>query len=590
MILDKFLDVLSRLPQPSFLQNITVHDVAEKVYTLSSVALDRVPSSVSQTANGFAQELISVSEAKSGSVSPNLNILFAIFLIGCGVGSFIAISFFGLVESLSFLKNIEWKERTTTLIRNLPIVRGKIEKKLSDAGSQIMDGLEKVEGFKYTTIPENGLEKTTIVKQLCKWADEERSKWEDGKASGCVYHGRDKADELAKEAYGLFSLTNPLHPGVFPAVRKMESEVISMTAKLFGGGDTTCGSMTSGGTESILLAVKAYRDRGKALKGIEKPNIVVPSSVHAAFDKGCQYFKVQLKKIPVDRSTMAADVYAMRRAIDRNTIAIVGSAPSFPHGIIDPIEQLATVALKRGIPLHVDACLGSFLIPFASEMNKDILRFDFRVDGVTSISVDPHKFGYCPKGSSVLLWRSKAYRKFQYSTAPDWNGGIYATSTIAGSRPGGLVAGSYAAILAVGKEGYRTAAKEIIDASKELEKGIGSIPELKVIGKPLLSVVAFTSASKTVNIFDVLDAMTKLGYELNALQNPAALHFCVTRVSSKTIKVLIQDLRNAVHAAQKGKSADESDGMGAMYGMAARIPKSFVSDISSMYLDALLDA
>ena len=412
-----------------------------------------------------------------------------------------------------------------------------------------------------------------------------------------MYHGGDELTEVATAAFRRFALSNPLHPDIFPSLRRMEAEVVAMTLSLFNGGPDACGTMTSGGTESILMAIKAYRDHARTTRGITEPELVLPLTAHAAFDKACAYFGVKLVHVPVDPVTFRAVPAAMARAITRNTIALVSSAPSFPQGVVDPVPELAALALSRGLPLHVDCCLGSFLIAFAKRAGfPQPCAFDFSVPGVTSISVDTHKYGFAPKGSSVILYANPHFRRSQYFTAPEWTGGIYASPSIAGSRPGALIAAAWATMLRVGAQGYENAARDILNSSKKIADGVftaggGSI---ELYGSPSLSVVCFgpsrgaNKTGKTINIFNVGDAMAERGWNLNTLQNPPCVHLCVTYANCREADKFLRDLKDAVEDVRTAAPGKYKDGTGALYGMAASIPdKSLVSQVSIFFLDAL---
>ncbi|XP_024934338.3 sphingosine-1-phosphate lyase isoform X2 [Ziziphus jujuba] len=317
-------------------------------------------------------------------------------------------------------------------------------------------GKSKREGWR-TELPSTGLGAGV----LDRMKDDKRNdvSWQ-GKCSGTVYIGGSESEghfSVINEACSMFAHTNPLHLDVFKSVARYEAEVVAMTAALLGGkekssGGQICGNMTSGGTESILLAMKSSRDYMKAMKGISKPEMIIPVSAHSAYDKAAQYFNIKLWRVPVNKE-FQADVKAIRRYINRNTILIVGSAPGFPHGIIDPIEELGELASTYGICLHVDLCLGGFVLPFARKLGYPIPPFDFSVKGVTSVSVDVHKYGLAPKGTSVVLYRNHDIRKNQFVAVTEWSGGLYVSPTIAGSRPGGLIAGAWASMMSLGEEG-----------------------------------------------------------------------------------------------------------------------------------------
>jgi glutamate/tyrosine decarboxylase-like PLP-dependent enzyme len=257
---------------------------------------------------------------------------------------------------------------------------------------------------------------------------------------------------------------------------------------------------------------------------VTEPEIVVPETAHAAFDKAAQYFGIRLVRTRVD-GDMRADVAATRAAVTDRTVAVVGSAVQFPHGVMDPIEELAAVAAENGIGFHTDACLGGFVLPFAERLGYPVPRFDFRVPGVTSISCDTHKFGYSAKGTSVLLWRSEELRDHQFYVTADWPGGLYFSPTLAGSRPGALSAQAWASLVSIGEDGYLEATGRVLQTATRIRRGIGEVPGLTVLGDPLW-VIAFTSDE--ASIYDVLHRMSVRGWSLNGLQRPAAAHLCVT--------------------------------------------------------------
>jgi len=345
-----------------------------------------------------------------------------------------------------------------------------------------------------------------------------------------------------------------------------------------------CGVVTSGGTDSIMLAVKAYRDRARARKKIFRPEIVIPSTAHAAFDKAAECFGVRAVHVPV-RDDFRADVAAMAKAMNRDTILVVGSAPQFPHGVIDPIEELSSIALEKKVGFHTDACLGGFLLPWAEKLGYPVPPFDFRLPGVTSISVDTHKYGYAAKGTSVVLYRGEELRHFQYFKTMKWPGGLYFTPTFAGSRPGALGAACWAALVSIGENGYLESAERILETAHEIKRGISGIPELEILGDPLW-VIAF--ASKKVDIYDVMEHMTEKGWSLNGLQDPPAIHICVTlrHTGPGVAGRFIEDLKGSVALA--GKAQEEGSSKTAIYGLGSTFPdKRLVGRGLDMYMDTL---
>ena len=323
-----------------------------------------------------------------------------------------------------------------SVIRSLPFIKGSVEAEMDKQERELKDSIIP-QGVEYLPqLPEVGMSREEIIGLMKTFVEKEKGKWEEGKVSGGVYHGGEEHVELMNIASSLYAISNPLHIDVWPSLQKFESDIIKMTANLVCGScETVCGSMTSGGTESIILAVRAHKAAGEA-RGITNPEIIACVTAHAAVNKACEMFGIHLISVPFDPETFAMDVKATRRAISSDTILIYGSAPNYPSGIVDPISQLSQLAKSYSVGLHVDCCLGGFILPFAKEAGFDVPSFNFSNSGVTSMSVDTHKYGYAAKGSSVVLYRTKELRRYQYFTYPKWTGGLYATTTIAGSRPG----------------------------------------------------------------------------------------------------------------------------------------------------------
>jgi len=418
-------------------------------------------------------------------------------------------------------------------------------------------------------IPDNGIPEENLMKEMEKLRQEDTN-WREGKVWSLVYHATDKHTEMLKKAYTMFFSKNALSPMAFPSLRKFETEVISMAVDLFNGDKRCCGSLTSGGTESILMAIKTYRDWARdKLPHIKEPEMVLVSSVHPAFDKGADYFGVKAVRIPVDENTHRADVKAMEQAITDNTILIVASACDFPRGVVDPISELAQIAQTRGIGMHVDACLGGFMLPFVKRLGYEVPAFDFSVPGVTSISADIHKYGYGAKGASAILYRKERVWKYQFSVYTDWSGGIYISPSMRGTRPGGAIAAAWAALRALGIDGYSHLAKIVMDATKKLLKGIDDIPELYIIGKPVMSVFSFTSDK--IDIYNLGDVMDKKGWHLDRIQFPNALHLMVNPHHAEIVDTFLKDLRESVKEVVENPGSS-SDGDAAIYGMVASLP------------------
>ncbi|XP_053307154.1 sphingosine-1-phosphate lyase 1 [Spea bombifrons] len=480
------------------------------------------------------------------------------------------------------------KKQFFKTVRRLPFIGTKIQSQLNKALDEMSDRLVSLkDGMSYVkALPQTGLKQEQVMEKLKEYSALGEVSWETGKVSGTVYSGEERLTQLLVKVYGEFAWSNPLHPDIFPGVRKMEAEVVRMTCTLFSGDPESCGTVTSGGTESILMACKAYRDLAYE-KGIKDPEIIAPVSAHAAFDKAAHYFGMKMVHIPLDSKTMQVDVKAMRRAISRNTAMLVCSAPQFPHGVIDPIEDVAKLALKYQVPFHVDACLGGFLIVFMEKAGFPLKPFDFRVKGVTSISADTHKYGYAPKGSSVILYCNKKYRHYQFFVAPDWQGGIYASPAIAGSRPGGIVAACWATMMHIGEAGYIEATKNIIKAARFIETELRKIKDIVIFGKPEVSVIAV--GSNSFDIYRLSNSLTAKGWNLNTLQFPSSIHLCLTLLHTKpgVAQQFVKDVQESVAVIMKDPGA-KTTGMGAIYGMAQAIPdRSMVTEISQAFLDCL---
>ncbi|XP_066535333.1 sphingosine-1-phosphate lyase 1 [Hoplias malabaricus] len=480
------------------------------------------------------------------------------------------------------------KKQCFRLIRKIPFIGASIQKKLNKALDDMSKSLCTLkEGMSYTQLlPAQGLSQKQVLDSIRQYQTLNEVQWVKGKVSGAVYWGDEKLTELLVKVYGEFAWSNPLHPDIFPGVRKMEAEVVRMSCALFNGGPESCGTVTSGGTESILMACKAYRDLAY-VRGIKHPEIIAPISVHAAFDKAAHYFGMKLVHIPLDKKTMKVDVKAMKRAISKNTAMLVCSAPQFPHGIIDPIVEVGKLAERYNIPFHVDACLGGFLIVFMEKAGFKLEPFDFRVKSVTSISADTHKYGYAPKGSSVVLYRDKKYRHYQYFVAPDWQGGIYASPSMAGSRPGGIIAACWATMMHMGENGYVDATRKVVQTARTIAAGIRKIEGVFVFGNPEVSVVAI--GSNVFDIFRLSNALTAKGWNLNTLQFPSSIHICVTMLHTMpgVAQHFIKDVKEEVAIIMKNPK-EKTTGKGAIYGMAQSIPdRTLVTEISCGFLDCL---
>lgn len=478
-------------------------------------------------------------------------------------------------------------------LKSIPPVQRAIDHEYEDMMRAIEPSLKPYRGdfASYSRLPENGVDRETVIGEMEALREREVSRWKQGYVSGAVYHGDPQHVDFLNRVYALHSQSNPLHADIWPSGYKFEAEIVSMTADMLGAGqagtdpeDQIVGTISSGGTESILLAMKTYRDRARDRQGITHPEMIVPATAHAAFDKAAQYFGYKLVRIQVG-SDYRADVARTARAINRNTVVLVGSAPSFPHGVVDPIGELSELARRHGIGFHTDACLGGFVLPWARQLGYPVPAFDFSLPGVTSISVDTHKYGYAAKGTSVVLYRGHALRRYQYYTIADWPGGLYFSPTFAGSRPGALSAACWAALVSIGQDGYLEATRKILETAAEIKDGICRIPELRILGNPLW-VIAF--GSDEINIYRVMDAMSERHWNLNGLHHPPAVHLCVTlrQTAPGVAERFISDLRDSVE--QVKTLPHDKRGMAPVYGLAATIPfRGMVNDLLQRYIDLL---
>ncbi|MEN8247917.1 MAG: aspartate aminotransferase family protein [Bacteroidota bacterium] len=391
----------------------------------------------------------------------------------------------------------------------------------------------------HKTLQEKGFSAIDLSKKLqgLKSGD---AKWDMGKVFGFVYHPGNHYAKVSHEYLNAFLHENTLNPSTFPSLKTFENEIIRMASELMHGDSQVAGNITSGGSESIFLALKVARDWTKeALPETTTGEIIIPETAHPAFHKSCHYLGLKAIIIPVGEDKRA-DVEAMEKAITERTVLLVGSAPCFPYGVVDPIADIARVAKRHGLLCHVDACMGGFMLPFVEELGYPVPPFDFRVSGVTSISLDAHKYGYAPKGVSILLHKNRELRKKQFYVYTDWSGGIYASTTFMGTKSGGPLAGCWAVMKHMGREGYRTIADQVMKTTGRIKEGIEKHEHLHVLGKPDMSVLAFTSDRG--DIYNIGDALSAKGWHLDRLQFPDALHITVNQLNIGKEIAFLKDL------------------------------------------------
>ncbi|MEU5867812.1 aspartate aminotransferase family protein [Nonomuraea sp. NPDC047529] len=393
-----------------------------------------------------------------------------------------------------------------------------------------------------------------------------------GQVTAYVYDtGRAEVHEAAARAYFEMLEVNCLDPTAFPSIVEMEKQVVGAVAELLGGGH---GIFTSGGTESIMLAVKAARDAA----GRAAPNLVLPVTAHPAFHKAAHYLGLRVKAVPVDLETYKVRVEDVAAAIDEDTVLVVVSAPSYPQGVIDPVAEVAAVAAEAGVACHVDACVGGWLLPWLREAGADVPPFDLSVPGVTSLSCDLHKFGYAPKGASVVLFADPATRRRAYFASAAWPGYTIINATVQSSRSAGPLGGAWATLQALGREGYVELGRATLKAAARLREGIAAIPGLRVLGAPESSLVAF--AGDDLDVFVLADAARERGWflqpQLSYAGIPANLHVTVTGVTLNGVEAMLRVIADAAEAARRRGLAVVPDGL--------------VELIAGLDLDALDDA
>jgi len=400
-----------------------------------------------------------------------------------------------------------------------------------------------------TTLPERGTDWTTLRAEL-EALGEDDVDWRHARTAVYVFNAGEDVLAVAKEAYALYQSENALGPAAFPSLRRMESEVVDMGLSLLRAPEGACGDMTSGGSESIFLAVKACRNRARAEGRIRAGGtLVLPRSAHPAFDKAAGVLGLSVVRVPVAKD-LRADVAAMADAVTEDTLMIVGSAPCFPYGLVDPIAELGALARERELWLHVDACVGGYFAPFARMNGIGIADFDFAVPEVASVSADLHKYGYAAKGASTLFHRSEAQREHQVFDFHDWPAGGMRTATAAGTRPGGAIAGAWAVLRYLGVEGYRAKAKLVTDTREKLTAGLARIPGLHVWGDPRLGL--FSYGSEELDIFAVWQRLMGRGWFTGLTTEPRGIHLMLSPAHAGVADEYLEHLREAVAAVREG--------------------------------------
>lgn len=383
-------------------------------------------------------------------------------------------------------------------------------------------------------------------------------RWQDGRTFGMVYDGGPGVHEVAERAAAMYLHENALNIKAFPSLGAIQSEVVGWTAGLLHGPESAAGFLTSGGTESILCGVKAARERGREERGITQPEMVVAASAHAAFHKAAHLFGLKLHKAPVS-DDWTADVDAMASLVSDNTVLIVGSAPQYPQGVIDDIPKIAALALDAGANCHVDACMGGFVLPFAEMLGREVAPWDFRVEGVTSISADIHKLGYAPKGASVILHRTKELRRYQTFVFDDWLGGFYASPNLQGTRSGLPMAAAWAVMQHLGIDGYVKLTRSTLANADRMREGIAALDGIRVLGDGVFHLVAMASdpdSSEPVDVFALGDALERRGWFHDRQTPPDNLHSTVSNSNVTSMDDYLEALATCIDEV-RGQSTDD---------------------------------
>lgn len=446
------------------------------------------------------------------------NIYQITLLIFGGIGIYVSIN--------KICRIISGKIKLNDILTKIP----QIDNKINEEKIKLQKSLSHyIDENPITMIPENGMTDEDILQKF----KNTQKNFRGDKNTGACYINNKLLDDFIIKVYEKTIRTNPLHVSLCNDILRREAEIVSMVSNLYNGDKNVVGNITSGGTDSICHAVYAARERARYYGIVESWEIILAPSAHPAFRKAANMYLIKIVECPVDNN-FRMDISKVKNLVTHNTIMIVCSCPTFPHGAIDPIEKVSTILNEidknKFIGLHVDCCMGSFIVPYMEQNGHQLhTKFDFRVDRVTSISIDTHKYGYTDKGSSVILYKNhKEWRQHQIFVDSQWTGGVYATPTISGSRSGKDIAGTWATLLFIGNKKYRDYANNIISLTRKLKNIICDIPELRILGQADVMIIAFESIDPKINIYNVQDEMIKKGWYLSSIQYPNGLHFCVT--------------------------------------------------------------
>ena len=502
-----------------------------------------------------------------------------------------AIAIFGILSVASkslhpAIQVSEWKELLIHRLFHFMMKVPGFENEMEKVASKVLNEADSMLGKNpdrtiRLVLPKQGLPNDVILEELKSCSRNENNRCESGRVSGTLYAQGGQHSQLMSEVYSLYQWSNPLKPGVWPRVNQCEAEIISMAAN-FLNAPSPIGCVTSGGTESIFTAIRAHLEYYGTQRGIRCPEIICGSTAHCALNKACQILSIRLVSIDCnDGHTFELKTKQVRKHITSNTIMIFASAPSWPHGVIDPIEELSELAIHFDIGLHVDACLGGFILPFCEDVPQ---LFDFKLRGVSSVSADTHKYGLATKGTSVILFRSLDLQHAAYFSFSCWSGGLYTTPTIAGSRPGALIACAWAALVTTGESGYRTRAKSIINTARCIADTIRSTKGLRLLTRNPTMVVSF--ASDEINVYRIKDVMASMGWSLYPLQNPPGLNLCVTE--NLVVKDFVVCLNVAVDQVRNETTEETTKGTTGIYRAVEMLPTFATEFAIRRFVDASL--
>lgn len=428
-------------------------------------------------------------------------------------------------------------------------------------------------------LPDTGRDRESLRSEMQARAQGDAD-WAEGRTWSLVYSAGEDVHEVRDEAYLEFASENALNPLAFPSILGFENEVVGMVAEMMNGPDAV-GNTTSGGTESILCAVYAARERAREVDGITDPTMVMPETAHPAWDKAAHYLGLESIRTPT-REDWRADPAEMADAVDDRTALVVTSAPSYPHGVVDPVEEVAGMAADEGVPCHVDACIGGFVLPFLPDLGYDVPAYDFSVDGVTSMSVDPHKYGYTAKGVSTVLYRDKELRRHQYYAFDGWPGGMYVAPNFQGTRPAGPIAAAWAVMNFIGRDGYESLVAEKMDATARIADHVADRGDLAIVSDPDMCLLAIESTSPAFSAWTVQRELSDRDWEIERQQRPESMHLSVMAQHAPVVEEFLADLDEAVETA---RDDDTPEATAPLYGLSGTLDEA--DDVTEALVDML---